>query len=150
KSRGNALDPYFLFDTFGADALRWFFFVSPVGENYRTGEAPLKQVVQQFLLTFWNVYSFFVTYANIDGFTPGRAAPVPLAERPVLARWLLSRLSRLVETVDGALGRSDVNGAARPIQEFVEALSNWYVRRSRRRFWKAESDADKLAAHQTL
>ena len=150
KSRGNALDPYYLFDTFGADALRWFFFVSPVGENYRMGEAPLKQVVQQFLLTFWNVYSFFVTYANIDGFTPGRDAPVPLAERPVLDRWLLSRLSHLVETVDRALERYDVNGAARPIQEFVEDLSNWYVRRSRRRFWKAESDADKLAAHQTL
>ncbi len=150
KSRGNVLDPNYLFDTFGADALRWFFFTSPVGENYRTGDAPLQQVVRQFLLTLWNVYSFFVMYANIDGFVPGRDAPVPLGERAVLDRWLLSRLSYLVETVDGALERYDVNAAARPIQEFVEDLSNWYVRRSRRRFWKAESDADKLAAHQTL
>jgi len=150
KSRGNVLDPNYLFDTFGADALRWFFYVNPVGENYRTGEPALQQVVRQFLLTFWNVYSFFVMYANIDGFAPGREAPVPLAERSVLDRWVLSRLSHVVETVDGALDRYDVNGAARPIQEFVEDLSNWYVRRSRRRFWKAESDADKLAAHQTL
>jgi len=150
KSRGNALDPNYLFDTFGADALRWFFFTSPVGENYRTGEAPLQQVVRQFLLTLWNVYSFFVTYANIDGFAPGREAPVPLPERSVLDRWLLSRLSHLVETVDRALERYDVNAAARPIQEFVEDLSNWYVRRSRRRFWKSGSDADKLGAYQTL
>ncbi|TMC03463.1 MAG: hypothetical protein E6J41_27395 [Chloroflexi bacterium] len=150
KSRGNVLDPNYLFDTFGADALRWFFYVNPVGENYRTGEPALQQVVRQFLLTLWNVYSFFVMYANIDGFAPGREAPVPLAERSVLDRWVLSRLSHLVETVDGALDRYDVNGAARPIQEFVEDLSNWYVRRSRRRFWKAKSDADKLAAHQTL
>jgi isoleucyl-tRNA synthetase len=150
KSRGNALDPNYLFDTFGADALRWFFFTAPVGENYRPGDAVLQQVVRQFLLTLWNVYSFFVMYANIDGFEPGRETPVPLAERSVLDRWLLSRLNHLVETVDGALARYDVNGASRPIQEFVEDLSNWYVRRSRRRFWKAESDADKLAAHQTL
>ncbi|HXM54560.1 MAG TPA: isoleucine--tRNA ligase, partial [Candidatus Dormibacteraeota bacterium] len=150
KSRGNVVDPIYLFDTFGADALRWFFYINPVGENYRVGEAPLQQVVRQFLLTLWNVYSFFVTYANIDGFVPGREAPVPLPERSVLDRWLLSRLSHLVETVDRGLERYDVNGAARPIQEFVEDLSNWYVRRSRRRFWKSESDADKLSAYQTL
>ncbi len=151
KSRGNVLDPNYLFDTFGADALRWFFYTgAPVGENYRTGEKALQQVVRQFLLTLWNVHSFFVTYANVDGFQPGREQPVPLAERPALDRWLLSRLSHLVETVDGELERYDVIGAARPIQDFVEDLSNWYVRRSRRRFWKSESDADKLAAYQTL
>jgi isoleucyl-tRNA synthetase len=150
KSRGNVLDPNYVFDTFGADALRWFFYVSTVGENYRIGDKPLREVVSRFLLTLWNVYSFFVTYANIDGFVPGREAPVPLSERAVLDRWLLSRLSRLVETVDTSLDRYDVNAAARPVQDFVEDLSNWYVRRSRRRFWKSESDADKLAAHQTL
>jgi isoleucyl-tRNA synthetase len=151
KSRGNVLDPLYLFDTFGADALRWFFYTStPVGENYRTGEKALQQVVRQFLLTLWNVYYFFVTYANVDGFRPGREEPVPLAERSALDRWLLSRLSHLVETVDTALERYDVNAASRPIQDFVEDLSNWYVRRSRRRFWKSESDRDKLAAYQTL
>jgi isoleucyl-tRNA synthetase len=151
KTRGNMLDPNYLFDTFGSDALRWFFYTSTqVGENYRTTEAALTQVVRQFLMTLWNVYSFFVTYANLDGFAPGREPAVPLAERPVLDRWLLSRLSHLVETVDRGLERYDVNGAARPVQDFVEELSNWYVRRSRRRFWKSESDADKLAAYQTL
>ncbi|HKF77958.1 MAG TPA: isoleucine--tRNA ligase [Candidatus Dormibacteraeota bacterium] len=151
KSRGNVLDPWYLFDTFGADALRWFFYTgAPVGEPYRTGEKELQEVVRQFLLTLWNVYSFFVTYANLDGFVPDRAGPVALAERPALDRWLLSRLSHLVETVDRSLDRYDVTGAARPIEAFVEDLSNWYVRRSRRRFWKAESDTDKLAAYQTL
>jgi isoleucyl-tRNA synthetase len=151
KSRGNVLDPDFLFDTFGSDAVRWFFYTSaPVGENYRTGEHELREVVRQFLLTLWNVYSFFVTYANIDGFEPARQAPLPLSQRSALDRWLLSRLSHLVETVDGSLERYDVNGAARPIQAFVEDLSNWYVRRSRRRYWKSESDADKLSAYQTL
>jgi len=121
-----------------------------VGENYRMGDRPLQEIVRQFLLTLWNVYSFFVTYANIDGFRPGREDSVPLADRSVLDRWVLSRLSHLVQTVDEALERYDVNAAARPVQDFVEDLSNWYVRRSRRRFWKSESDADKLAAHQTL
>ena len=150
KSRGNVQDPNYLFETTGADALRWFFYTSTVGEIYRIGDRPLQQVVRQLLLTLWNVYSFFVTYANIDGFVPGGDAPVPLPERSVLDRWLLSRVSRLVETVDGALERYDVNAASRPMQDFVEDLSNWYVRRSRRRFWKSESDADKLAAYQTL
>ncbi|HEY4028353.1 MAG TPA: isoleucine--tRNA ligase, partial [Candidatus Dormibacteraeota bacterium] len=150
KSRGNALDPTHLFDTFGADAVRWVFFTQPVGENYRVGEGPLQQVVRQLLLPLWNVYSFFVMYANIDGVRPAGQTPVPLAERSVLDRWLLSRLSHLVETVDSGLERYDVNGAARPLQDFVEDLSNWYVRRSRRRFWKSESDTDKAAAYQTL
>src|SRR5947208_558369 len=114
------------------------------------GERPIQQVVRQLLLPLWNVYSFLVTYANIDGLAPADRAPVPPADRSVLDRWLLSRLSHLVETVDRGLETYDVNGAARPVQEFVEDLSNWYVRRSRRRFWKAGSDTDKLAAHQTL
>jgi isoleucyl-tRNA synthetase len=150
KSRGNVLEPDEVFDRFGADAIRWLFYTSPVGESYRVGARPLQEVVRQFLLTLWNVYAFFVTYANIDGFVPHIEEPVPLADRPVLDRWLLSRLSGLVETVDGALERYDVNGASRPLQAFVEDLSNWYVRRSRRRFWKSESDADKRAAYQTL
>jgi isoleucyl-tRNA synthetase len=150
KSLGNALDPEPLFDEFGADAVRWLFFISPVGENVRVGPRALKLIASQLLLTLWNVHSFFVTYANLDGFRPGREPALALSRRMVLDRWLLSRLSHLVETVDGALDRYDVNAAARPLQDFVEDLSNWYVRRSRRRFWKSESDADKLAAHQTL
>ncbi|MEP7105692.1 MAG: class I tRNA ligase family protein, partial [Chloroflexota bacterium] len=103
----------------------------------------------QFRLPLWNVYSFFVTYANADGFDT-ETPPVPLAGRPVLDRWLLSRLARLVEGVDASLERYDLNGPVRAMAAFVEDLSNWYVRRSRRRFWKSESDADKLSAYQTL
>jgi isoleucyl-tRNA synthetase len=150
KSRGNVLDPNYLFDNFGSDAVRWYFYTSsPVGENYRTGADTLKDTVQQFLLPLWNCYAFHVNYAVVDGFDPGRAQ-VPPAERPVLDRWLLSRLAGLVKTVDSELADYDVNSASRPIQAFVDDLSKWYIRRSRNRFWKSQSDTDKLAAYQTL
>ena len=150
KSRGNVLDPNYLFDTFGSDAVRWYFYTStPVGENYRTGDAALKETVQQFFIPLWNCYSFFVTYARLDDFDRA-APPVPMGERHVLDRWLLSRLSGLVETVTAGLDHYDANEPARKIQRFVDELSNWYIRRSRRRFWKSQSDRDKLAAYQTL
>jgi len=150
KSRGNVLDPNYLFDSFGSDAVRWYFFTSvPVGENYRTGDAALRETVQQFFIPLWNCYSFLVTYARLDGFDPSRP-PVPLAERSVLDRWLLSRLAGLTAAVSDGLDRYDANEPARRIQRFVDELSNWYIRRSRRRFWKSQSDRDKLAAYQTL
>jgi isoleucyl-tRNA synthetase len=149
KSRGNVLDPGYLFETFGADTVRWLFCSVTVGENIRASETSFQEVTRQFRLPLWNVYSFFVTYANIDGFDPA-GPPVPPAARPVLDRWLRSRLARLVQGVDSSLERYDVNGPVRAIAAFVEDLSNWYVRRSRRRFWKSESDADKLSAYQTL
>ena len=150
KSRGNVLDPWRVFDTHGSDAMRWLFFTTQVGESYKLGPKTLQEVVRRHLLTLWNVYSFFVTYANIDGFEPGARPRIPIEERPVLDRWLLSRLGRLVSEVDSGLERYDVNAAARPVEPFIDELSNWYVRRSRRRFWKSESDQDKLAAYQTL
>ena len=150
KSRGNVMDPNLVFETWGSDAIRWLFYTSPVGESYKVGPKPLDDVVRRFLLTLWNVYSFFVTYARIDGYEPGARPELPLADRPVLDRWLLSRLSHLVATADAALQSYDVNGAARPVEAFVEDLSTWYVRRSRRRFWKSESDSDKLSAYQAL
>jgi isoleucyl-tRNA synthetase len=150
KSRGNVLDPNYLFDNFGSDAVRWYFYTSTqVGENYRTGDAALRETVQQFFIPLWNCYSFLVTYARLDNFDPNQAQ-VPVGERHVLDRWLLSRLSDLVETVTAGLDRYDANEPARKIQKFVDELSNWYVRRSRRRFWKSQSDSDKLAAYQTL
>ncbi len=150
KSRGNVLDPNYLFDTFGSDAVRWYFYTSTqVGENYRTGDAGLKEVVQQFLIPLWNCYSFFVTYARLDKFDPSQAA-VPLNERHVLDRWLLSRLSGVVRSANTGLDAYDAVEPARRIQRFVDDLSNWYIRRSRRRFWKSQSDRDKLAAYQTL
>jgi isoleucyl-tRNA synthetase len=150
KSRGNVLDPNYLFDNFGSDTVRWYFYTSTqVGENYRTGDAALRESAQQFFIPLWNCYSFFVTYARLDNFDPSEPQ-VPVGERHVLDRWLLSRLSGLVETVTTGLDRYDANEPARKIQRFVDELSNWYVRRSRRRFWKSQSDRDKLAAYQTL
>ncbi len=150
KSRGNVLDPNFLFDNFGSDAVRWFFFTSTqVGENYRTGTDTLRETVQQFFIPLWNCYTFFVTYARLDNFDPNRPA-VPLGERHVLDRWLLSRLTGLVTSVNGGLDAYDAIEPARRIQRFVDDLSNWYIRRSRRRFWKSQSDTDKAAAYQTL
>ncbi len=150
KSRGNVLDPNYLFDTFGSDAVRWYFYTAaPVGENYRTSADALKETVQQFLLPLWNCYAFHVNYAVVDGFDPARPQ-IHLAERPVLDRWLLSRLAGLVKTVDSKLADYDVTAAARPIAAFVDDLSKWYIRRSRSRFWKSQSDSDKQAAYQTL
>ena len=150
KSRGNVLDPNFLFDTFGSDAVRWYFYTSaPVGENYKTSPDTLKETVQQFFIPLWNCYGFHVNYAVLDAFDPSQAQ-VPLAQRPAMDRWLLSRLAGLVETVDSKLAAYDVNGAARPIETFVDELSNWYIRLSRQRFWRSTSDVDKLAAYQTL
>jgi isoleucyl-tRNA synthetase len=150
KSRGNVLDPNYLFDTFGSDAVRWYFYTSTqVGENYRTGDAALRETVQQFFIPLWNCYSFFVTYARLDGFDPEQPA-VPIAERHVLDRWLLSKLSGLTASVTSGLDTYDANEPARRIHRFVDDLSNWYIRRSRRRFWKSQSDSDKLAAYQTL
>ena len=102
-----------------------------------------------FLATFLNTYSFFVTYANIDGWLPGGQA-VPVGAKSELDRWALSELNRLVKTVTNSLENYDAMTACRQMEEFVEGLSNWYVRRSRRRFWKSESDADKQAAYETL
>jgi len=150
KSRGNVLDPNYLFDTFGTDAVRWYFYTSTqVGENYRTGDAALRETVQQFFIPLWNCYSFFVTYARLDGFDPTQPA-VPVAERHVLDRWLLSKVSGLNAAVSGGLDAYDANEPARRIHRFVDDLSNWYIRRSRRRFWKSQSDRDKAAAYQTL
>jgi isoleucyl-tRNA synthetase len=150
KSRGNVLDPNYLFDTFGSDAVRWYFYTSTqVGENYRTGDAALRESVQQFFIPLWNCFSFFVTYARLDKFDPTREQ-VPLAQRHVLDRWLMSRLNNLVAGVNTGLDSYDAVEPARRIQRFVDDLSNWYIRRSRRRFWKSQSDVDKLAAYQTL
>ena len=150
KSRGNVLDPNFLFDNFGSDAVRWYFYTSTqVGENYRTGTDTLRETVQQFFIPLWNCYSFFVTYARLDGFDPSKPG-VPLSERNVLDRWLLSRLDGLNAAVVEGLDRYDAIEPARRIQKFVDELSNWYIRRSRRRFWKSQSDRDQLAAYQTL
>ncbi len=135
KSRGNIVDPWAVFNAHGADATRWYMYTaSPPGNARRFSANLVREAAGKFLLTLWNSYSFFVTYANLNEFDPS-AAPVPLAERSVLDRWVLAKLNSLVESVTAALESYDVTGATRPIADFVDELSNWYLRLSRRRFW---------------
>jgi len=157
KSRGNVIDPWTVLDLHGADALRWYFYtVTPVGNSYRLSVDAVGDVVRKFMLTLWNTYAFFVTYANIDGWRPQRKAGEEgnkgnQGKSPnSLDRWILSELHMLVKKVDDGLTAYDATGSARAIQEFVDNLSNWYVRRSRRRFWKSVVDTDKDAAYATL
>jgi len=147
KSLGNIVDPWDVLDAHGADAFRWYLYTASLPGNERRFSADLVgEVVRSFTLTLWNVYSFFVTYANLD---QPRLTTVP-APSSDLDRWLLSELNVLVRDVTEAYDRYDVLGATRPIDQFVERLSTWYVRRSRRRFWKNESDTDKQAAYSSL
>lgn len=150
KSRGNVVRPDEILDKQGADAFRWYMFSSQnPWSPRRFGAEMVDEVVRKFLLTLWNTYSFFTVYANIDRFDP-MERDVPPAERPLLDRWLVGELNSLVARVTDGLEQYDATGTCRLIQEFVDDLSNWYVRRSRRRFWKSESDSDKISAYQTL
>lgn len=152
KSLGNAIDPGALLERFGADAVRWYFFASvTLGTEYRASPAAIEEVVRKFLLTLWNAYSFFTTYALADGFDPARA-PLPVAGRAALDRWVLATLHLTLADVERAMEGYDATAAARALERFVQELSTWYIRRSRRRFWKAgaDQDTDKLAAYQTL
>ncbi len=149
KAKGNVVELWPIIDKYGADALRWYLFTAtPPGNARRFSEQLVSEATRQFLFTLWNVYSFFVTYANIDRFNPAAVSGQP--EPSVLDRWIISELNQLVFAVDAALGSYHPTEAGRKIEGFVSDLSNWYVRRSRRRFWKSESDADKLAAYTTL
>ncbi len=148
KAKGNVVEPWQVIDKYGADALRWYFFTSsPPGNVRRFAENMVAEVTRHFLLTLWNVYSFFVNYANIDKFTPGSAESTGQSE---LDRWIISELNQLVADVTAAMEAYNPTEAGRKIEIFVHGLSNWYVRRSRRRFWKSENDADKLSAYNTL
>jgi isoleucyl-tRNA synthetase len=150
KSKGNVVRPDDILDHQGADAFRWFMFSSQQPWSPRRFSAEMvDEVVRKFLLTLWNTYSFFTLYANIDRFDP-TAQESPVEERPLIDRWLVGELDALVRDVTAGLEAYDATGTSRAIQQFVDDLSNWYVRRSRRRFWKSESDADKLAAYHTL
>ncbi len=150
KSKGNIVDPWEVLNAHGADAFRWYLYTSaPPGEARRFSVDLVGEVVSKFWSTLWNTYSFFVTYANIDGWTPSSSPPA-VAERDPLDRWVLAELHQVVKEVTDAFENYDATDATRPIQAFVEMLSNWYVRLSRRRFWKSENDTDKLGAYATL
>ena len=150
KRLGNIVEPDSILDAHGADALRWYLFTaSHPGEPRRFSDRLVQQTLRQVLLTLWNVYSFFTNYANIDEFEPSQ---IPAGWRPEaeLDRWILAELNQLVQVVDDHLDNYNPTDAGRRIAEFIDVLSNWYVRRSRRRFWKSENDADKLGAYATL
>ncbi len=148
KAKGNVVDPWTVLDSFGADALRWYLVTSsPPGNVRRFSSDMVAEVLRNFLLTLWNTYSFFIMYANIDKFDPKSTV---LTSSSDLDNWILSGLNQLVADVDEALDRYDPTTAGRRIESFVNDISNWYVRRSRRRFWKSQSDADKLSAYSTL
>jgi len=152
KSKGNVVDPWTVLDSQGADALRWYLLTSSPAGNVRRFSAELVGEAQRkFIRTLWNTYSFFVTYANIDKFDPRTTIGVAeFSQKAELDRWITSELQKLIAEVTNAMECYNPTDAGRRIQGFVEDLSNWYVRRSRRRFWKSENDADKLSAHATL
>jgi isoleucyl-tRNA synthetase len=155
KSKGNAIWFEEAADKMGVDTMRWLYTRHNPAVNLNFGYGVADEVRRQLLIPLWNVYSFFVTYANIDGYEPGGVEPL-VATRSELDRWILSELNQLVAEVTGALEGYEPDKAAHLVESFIAYLSNWYVRRSRRRFWKAgvlgegSDDADKLSAYATL
>ncbi|MBI5058436.1 isoleucine--tRNA ligase [candidate division KSB1 bacterium] len=147
KSLGNVVDPLALFEKFGADPVRWIFYSSNPWNSKRFGEEEIGDAVRAVILPLWNSYSFFVTYAQIDGWAPDSTAKPALTQ---LDHWILSEYHRMLERVCLHLDDFDVAPAAGAIEKFLDLLTNWYIRRSRRRFWKSESDSDKSAAYATL
>ena len=152
KRLGNAVDPFATITQFGPDATRWYMIANaPPWDNLKFDQAGITEVQRRFFGTLFNTYSFFALYANLDGFQPDGQNRVPQAELSELDRWILSKLQSLVGEVRGYYDNYDPTKAARAIQDFVtDQLSNWYVRLSRRRFWKGELTTDKKAAFETL
>ena len=150
KRVGNVVEPLSVLDEHGADALRWYLFTaSHPGEPRRFSGKLVSETLRKVMLTLWNVYSFFIGYAEIDKFDPSQK-PADWKPENEIDRWVLSELNTLVSQVDGYMDGYEPTSAGRRIQEFVDQLSNWYVRRSRRRFWRNEGDADKLSGYITL
>lgn len=150
KSKGNAVDPFEALETYGADAIRWYFYVNsaPWLPNRFHGKA-VQEGQRKFMGTLWNTYAFFVLYANIDGFDATKYT-LEYDKLPVMDKWLLSKLNTVVGAVDNDLENYRIPEAARALQEFVDEMSNWYVRRSRERFWAKGMEQDKINAYMTL
>ena len=149
KSVGNIVDPYDVFDTVGADALRWYFLARLSPEVLKRISVEIVQdVASSFINTFWNTYVFFVLYARLDDVDLSQE--IPLADRPEIDRWVLALLNQTVRTCTAALDDYDAKRAGEAIESFVDQLSNWYVRRNRRRFWKSTDPDDKRSAYLTL
>jgi len=152
KRLGNAIDPFETVDQYGADAVRWYMTSnSQPWDNLKFDLSGVQETQRKFLGTLYNTYGFFALYANVDGFQFKAEEQIPMAERPELDRWILSRLNSLIAEAEAAFDDYDPTRAARAIEDFVtEHLSNWYVRLSRRRFWKGDMNPDKQAAYETL
>ncbi len=155
KRLGNVVDPLEVLPQTGADALRWYFYASNPEQPSRFSARLVRESTQRFLIPLWNAVSFFTIYANLDGWRPGRADEPSFATRPALDRWILLRLDRLVVAVSGHLDGYRVTEAARELEAFVDDLTNWYIRRSRNRFWEAggtaeDATGDKESAYQAL
>lgn len=150
KRKKNYPDPNMLFDTKGVDSTRMFLYTSTaaLAEDVRFSEKHVEEIVKKFTLPLWNSYSFFVTYATIDKWKPGKGKD--FAPRHKLDQWILSELHQLIQTVTGNMDDYNLTKSTRPMMDFVDNLSNWYIRRSRRRFWKSENDTDKFEAYQVL
>ena len=150
KRLKNYPDPAKMLDTYGADAIRLYMIYSPVvrAENLKFSESGVKQLMRDILIPLWNAYSFFVTYANVDGFHDAEVSPPEGGN--VLDRWIVSSMETLVADVTAAMDSYDLQRSVRPFVKFIEDLTNWYIRRSRRRFWKSQNDGDKLCAYRTL
>lgn len=156
KSKGNAVDPFDALNEYGADAIRWYFYINsaPWLPNRFHGKAVVEGQ-RKFMGTLWNTYAFFVLYANIDEFDATKYSleynkPESYEKLPVMDKWLLSKLNTVVKTVDNSLESYKIPEAARALQEFVDDMSNWYVRRSRERFWAKGMEQDKINAYMTL
>ena len=150
KSKGNAVDPFDALEKYGADAIRWDFYINsaPWLPNRFHGKA-VQEGQRKFMGTLWNTYAFFVLYANIDNFDPTKYT-LDYDNLPVMDKWLLSKLNSVVKTVDDCLANYKIPESARALQEFVDEMSNWYVRRSRERFWAKGMEQDKINAYMTL
>ena len=150
KSKGNAVDPFEALSTYGADAIRWYFYINsaPWLPNRFHGKAVMEGQ-RKFMGTLWNTYAFFVLYANIDSFDATKYS-LEYDKLPVMDKWLLSKLNTLIKEVDDNLGNYRIPEAARALQDFVDDMSNWYVRRSRERFWAKGMEQDKINAYMTL
>ena len=150
KSKGNAVDPFKILKTYGADTTRWYMMSnSSPWDNLKFSEDGLKETQRKFFNTLVNTYSFFAMYANIDGFN-ANTSHIPVPDRPEIDRWIISRLNTTIKQVEEYFDSYEPTRAARQMETFVEELSNWYVRRNRRRFWKSGTTLDKTAAYQTL
>ena len=150
KRLRNYPDPTKMLDTYGADAVRLYMIYSPVvrAENLKFSENGVKQLMRDLLIPWWNAYSFFVTYANVDKFDDAEVV-YPESDN-VLDKWIVSSMETLIADVTAAMDAYDLQRSIRPFVRFIEDLTNWYIRRSRRRFWKSTNDGDKLCAYRTL